>query len=212
MEQKNIIYGILGVIVLCGIVFILYQQQESQPPQDFELEEEDLEESWYYDADPTPVEQGSILQECGQQETSYKRDLCWRFEAFDSQDPEKCLNIESEPDRITCLRTLARDFIAPDVQAKLDECDETYYNDNAGYYACIAPYNAQLKNDKLAVCSQYFSDNRGQQVRCLEEVARELYDRTICDSIPEQNYREHCYWVYDTEVLGQEPEDWPFSQ
>ncbi len=207
MEQKNIVYGVLAVAVACGLVFVLYQQQEAQPAEDYELGEEDLEESWYVDADPAPVEEGSILQPCGQQETSYKRDLCWRFEAFDYQDPERCLNIEYGPDRIICIRSIARDFVSLDIQEKLGECEETYSDDNPGYYACISPYDAQFKNDKLAICNEYFSENISQKYRCHAEVARELLDYDICYAISDQAGRENCVWIVDFENPGVEVDE-----
>lgn len=140
MDRKLLIGIALGFILISAIIFVLYQQQESVVPNDdFGPEDEfEIYDDTYY----APVEQGSILDECGTQETQYKRDLCWRFEAFDTMNPALCLNIGEYSDRIICIRAIARDTEGKG--AMLSVCDQYIKDDEAQRYRCHSEVAKEL--------------------------------------------------------------------
>ena len=140
MDRKIVIGAILAFVVISVIVFVMYQQQEDYvQEEDFGPEEEaDIHDGTYYE----PVEQGSILDECGSQETQYKRDMCWKFEAFDYLDPERCLNIEENSDKIICLRTIARDTEGKG--AMLAVCNQYLADDAFQKYRCHSEVAKEL--------------------------------------------------------------------
>jgi len=200
MEQKTAIGVLIAIIVVCGIIFVLYQQQESQP----------LEEEYEPDFGPVPGVEidyaapvpGSILDECGTQETQYKRDLCWRFEAYDEMNAEKCLNIEENSDRVICIRAIARDFQSEPVLEKEAVCDSYFTESSAKAFSCYEALLPEIRSEKLAICNQYFKDGEMQLYRCHAEVARELLDYSVCDAIPKQAYKDNCYFIIDFENPG----------
>ena len=120
--QKIIIIAILVFIVIVAIVFVAYQIQESVP-----IEEEyvpEIDEFGFTEEELIPVEEGSIFDECGTQNTSYARDLCWLYEAGDEFDASKCANIVDRPMRINCIRGVAVGFQSESILAKIDACNE----------------------------------------------------------------------------------------
>jgi hypothetical protein len=210
MQSKIIVGAIVGLVVISGIVFLLYQQQESQPlEQEYEpsfgdtpFDEEELK----------PIESGGVLDECGSQGTQYLRDLCWLFLAGDELDASKCLNIVERSARIDCIRGVAKAFESEATTKELEACaqllapaqdDEDLAADNLGrFYDCLDAIEPTLKEDKLAICNRYLADDEPQLYMCHSEIARELLDYSICDAMPTSpnNYMEHCIWILDSEV------------
>ena len=203
--QQRIVFGvIIAVIAISIIVFVLYQAQEAQPlVQDYPLEFEDLPpvEDYY-----TPVEPGSILSECGQQETEYKRDLCWLFEAGKETDASKCLNIAERPRRIDCIRAVARDFESAETKQRIANCEARFstdtFEERKQLYACLDEMLPEMKQEKLAICNQFLADDQQQVYMCRSEIARDFIDYDICDAMPTQpiDYKEHCHFIVDMEV------------
>lgn len=193
--------AVLAVVVVFGGIFVLYQTQEPETGEDdFEV---DFGPVPTVDVDyTTPVEPGSILNECGVQETQYKRDLCWRFESLDEANAEKCLNIVERPDRIICIRAIARDFESEAVKEDIARCDSYFSESIEKGFACYEPVLIKMKSEKLAVCNEFFDDDEVQRFRCHAEVARELLDYSICDAMQVQAYKDNCYFILDFETQG----------
>jgi len=139
--DRRIFAVVLAFIVFSTIVFVLYQQQESLVPDgDFgPASEDEIYDEEYY----SPVVQGSILAECGTQETQYKRDMCWKFDAFDAMDPGFCLNIENYADRVICVRTIARGTQGGKGEM-LAVCNDYLSDDDFQRYRCQAEVAKEL--------------------------------------------------------------------
>lgn len=139
--NRKIFGAVLAFIIVSLIVFVLYQQQEALvPDSDFgPVSEDEIYDEDYY----APVEQGSVLDECGSQETRYKRDLCWRFDAFEAMDPELCLNIEANADKIICIRTVAID-VGGGKRDMLAVCDKYIVGNEFQRYRCHSEVAKEL--------------------------------------------------------------------
>jgi hypothetical protein len=211
MQQKIIVGAIVAVVVVSGIVFLLYEQQESQP---LEQEYESSFGDTPFDEEETiPIELGGVLDECGSQGSGYLRDLCWLFLAGEELDAGKCLNIVERPVRIDCIRGIARDFESEATTKALVDCgellspamdDEGLAADNLGeFYDCLDAIEPTLKADKLAICNRYLSDDEPQLYMCHSEIAVELLDYSICNAMPTSpnDYREHCTGIVDSELV-----------
>ena len=201
MDQKTMAIGaVIAVIIVFGLVFVLYQQQESMPKEeDFEL---DLGPVPTVEVENTPVEPGSILNDCGTQENSYLADECWLFEAYSELDAEKCLNIGERPRRIDCIRAIARDFESEDLRESIGLCDSYFGESAEKALSCFENILPKMRSEKLAICNKFFADDEPQKFRCHAEVARELLDYSICDDMQKQNYRDNCYFIVDFENYG----------
>ncbi len=168
--QQKILFGIvLAFIAISAIVFVLYQQQESQPlVQDYEP---DFDQLAFVEEDLVPVEPGSILLQCGLQETQYKRDLCWLFEATAEVNAEKCTNIAERPVRIDCIRTVAVDT-GGETAEKLAVCNAYLSDDEPQLYMCHSTVARDLLD--YSIC---------------EAMPEKPND-----------YKAHCIWIVDSET------------
>jgi hypothetical protein len=192
MDKRIIAVAIIALIAIAAIVFVLYQQQEAQPlEQDYAPDYNNL---GYDTQDLVPLEENSILDECGTQTTSYMRDLCWLFEAGDEFDASKCLNIESRPAKIDCIREIAATYQSMALQAKLDACDVLKQESMARFYVCIENLEPLVRAEKTAICDKYLADDTTQRYMCHSTVAVELNDTAICDALPTQptDFKAHC--------------------
>lgn len=192
MDKRIIAVAIIAVIAIAAIIFVLYQQQEAQPlEQDYEPNYDDL---GYEEQDLVPLEENSLLEECGTQTTSYMRDMCWLFEAGYEFDASKCLNIESRPTRIDCIREIAATYQSEALQAKLDACDSLMQESMAPFYDCLGKLESQVRAEKTAICDKYLQDDKTQLYMCHSTVAEELNDAAICDALPTQptDFKAHC--------------------
>ncbi len=199
MGSKILVGAVLGFILISVAVYVLYQQQEAQPQeQDYETEFSDLPPP---EDDYVAPQPGSILQECGQQETQHSRDMCWLYEAADELDASKCLNIESRPTRISCIRGLAVGYESDATYEKEMACGERYADDLGQFFDCIDALIPTLRQEKLSICDQFLADDQTQMYLCKTDVAKELVDYSICETMP-TNFKESCMHVVSTEDVG----------
>lgn len=192
MDKRIIAAAIIALIAIAAIVFALYRQQEAQPPeQDYKQDYNDL---GYEEQGLVPLEENSLLEECGTQTTGYMRDLCWLFKAGDGLDASKCLNIESRPTRIDCIRSIASNYQSEELQAKIDACDSLLQESMAPFYICIENLEPRVRSEKTAICDKYLADDATQRYLCHSTVAVELNDTAICDALPTQptDFKAHC--------------------
>ena len=198
MLQRIAIGAIVAFIAVSAIVFVLYQQQESQP---LVQDHDPVLLDFPVDEQPIAPEQGSILLQCGTQETQYKRDLCWMFEASDGLDASKCLKIVERPVRIDCIRVVAKLFESPETSQQIAACEESFSEEIPSLFKCLEVLEPQIRAEKLSVCDSFLSDDVPQLYMCRSEVAKELFDKSICDAMPEQptDYKAHCHWILDSE-------------
>ncbi|MFA4855717.1 MAG: hypothetical protein WC634_03975 [archaeon] len=192
MDKRIIAGAIIALIAIAAIVFVLYQQQEAQPlEQDYEPTYDNL---GYDEQALVPLEENSPLDECGTQTTSYMRDLCWLFKAGEEFDASKCLNIESRPTRIDCIRSIAAAYQSEALQAKLDACDALMQESMAPFYDCRDKLEPQVRAEKTAICDKYLQDDKTQLYMCHSTVAVGLNDTAICDALPTQptDFKAHC--------------------
>ncbi len=200
--QKIIIIAVLVFIVIAAIVFVAYQFQESVP-----IEEEyvpDIDEFGFTEDELVSVEEGSILDDCGTQDTLYARDLCWLYEAGDELDASKCANIEDRPMRINCIRGIAVAFQTEETIAKMVVCNELLLDIESEnelddfkiqkFYECYEPLESQIRAEKTAICDEFFTDDEVQRYMCHATIAVELEDTAICDTLPIQptDFKQHC--------------------
>ncbi len=200
--QKIILIAILVFVVITVIVFVAYQIQESVP-----IEEEyvpEIDEFGFTEEELVPVEAGSILDECGSQDTPYARDLCWLYEAGDELNASKCLNIEERPMRINCIRAIAVAFQSEGTLAKIEACNALLLGIESEnefdvfkiekFYECLEPLEPQIRAEKTAICDEFFTDDKTQRYMCHATIAVELNDTVICDALPTQptDFKQHC--------------------
>ena len=112
-----------------------------------------------------PVEEGSILDSCGSQDTQYARDLCWLYEAGDELDASKCVNIEDRPMRINCIRSIAVAFQSESTSAKIVECNDLLLDIESEndfdsfkiekFYQCYEPLAPLIRSEKTAICDDF---------------------------------------------------------
>lgn len=209
MDWRIVAGAVAAFVVFSVLVFFLYQQQEAQPVE--QEYEPSFGDTPFNEEELFAPEPGSVLGECGSQETDYKRDLCWLFLAGDNLDAGQCMNISERPVRIDCIRAVAVDFESPETTEGLAACDallevsegeEELAADNLGkFYGCLDAIWPRMRSEKLAVCDAYLSDDEPQLYMCYSEVASEFLDYGICDQMPAQptNYAEHCTWIVDSE-------------
>jgi len=172
MQQKIIIGAILAFIVFSAIVFVLYQQQEAEPVQANGLDEIYEHSQSFDEEDLVPVEQGSILSECGSQETQYKRDLCWLFEATEEVNGEKCLNIEERPVRIDCVRTVAVDTEGEN-QEKLAVCNQYFSDDEPQRFMCHSTIAKEFLD--YSICDAMPIQPNNYKEHCVSVVSGEFF-------------------------------------
>jgi len=200
--QKIIIIAVLVFIVIAAIVFVAYQIQESAP-----IEEEyvpEIDEFGFTEEELTPVEEGSILDDCGTQDTSYARDFCWLYEAGDELDASKCANIVERPIRINCIRGIAVAFQSEEMFAKTDACNLLLLDIGSEnefdafkiekFYKCLELLESPIRAEKTAICDEFFTDDETQRYMCHATIAVELNDTVICDALPTQptDFKQHC--------------------
>jgi len=200
--QKIIIIAVLVFIIITAIVFVAYQIQESAP-----LEEEyvpEIDEFGFTEEELIPVEEGSILDDCGTQDTAYVRNLCWLYEAGDELDASKCANITDRPMRINCIRGIAVAFQTEETIAKIDACNLLLLDIESEnefdvfkiekFYECFEPLEPQIRAEKTAICDEFFTDDETQRYMCHATIAVELGDTVICDALPTQptDFKQHC--------------------
>ena len=198
MQGKTIAIGaVLAFVAFSAIVFVLYQQQQSQPlEQDYEKEFSDL---GFVEEELTPVAGGSILQGCGALQTQAEKDICLALEAGNEQNAEKCLLISEKPAQIDCIRAVAVDFESDSTKEEMALCDEIPVEDYAAYLDCANPLLPQMTQEKLSVCNKYFAENETQKYLCHSTIARNLGDFAICDPMPE-NFKQGCTTMVQSEA------------
>ncbi len=201
-SQKIIIIAVLVFIALAAIVFVLYQAQEAAPA---EIEYvPSINEFGFTGEELITVEEGSILDECGTQDTQYVRDLCWLYEAGDELDASNCMNIEERLMRINCIRAVASVFQTEETFAKIELCNEILLDIESEneldpfkvtkFYECFEPLHPQIRAEKIAICDTFLEDDETQRYMCHATVAVELEDEEICNTLPTQptDFKQHC--------------------
>jgi len=199
MDQKLAVGLVIAFVAISAIVFVLYQQQEGGPKEiDYEPDFDELD---LLQESDVPVGQDSILEECGSQETQYKRDLCWQFEAFNSQDAGKCINIEASVEEGNCIRAVAKNFLSEQNRLAIESCQASFPSEFEKFYECLDRIYPSVKQDKLGICNSRFSGQPIWLYRCHMDVASELLDQDICTAIPAQyqNYRQMCFNAVESE-------------
>ena len=200
--QKIIIIAVLVFIVIAAIVFVAYQIQESALVEEEYVPE--IDEFGFTEEELVPVEEGSILDDCGTQDTPYARDLCWLYEAGDELDASKCANITDKPMRINCIRGIAVVFQTEETIAKIDACNLLLLDIESEnefdafkiekFYKCLGSLEPQIRAEKTAICDEFFTADETQRYMCHATIAVELDDTVICDALPTQptNFKQHC--------------------
>lgn len=171
MQQKIAVGIILAFIVFSAVVFVLYQQQEAQPPPEDNLDEIFKSSQSFVEEDLVPVERGSILLECGTQESEGKRDLCWLFEATAEVNAAKCMNIVERPARIDCLRTVAVDTEGSIVE-KLGVCDQYLSDDEPQRFMCHSTVAKEFL--EYSICEAMPEQPNNYKAHCISIVDGEF--------------------------------------